>query len=402
MTKKSVRRSARFMGPGILLKTTPLLSPGSLRRRLWAILAMYGCVFFIAPINSWEPREVQDADGNSTRVEIYLSPETYTIGGLGGFLGFCLAGLWISGLAAYLSDGGRDLAFHWGKRFPRGDTRKIRLVTQISTFCFVLYMLLYILIASGTYGVISSRPRLPNVPVSWWIYWVFSKIAPGFVFATTTCAVVMIIGPVFTIVTQSQVETAWVSIAAVRDAILEPDGGEGRDLALKVDAIISRGAVALKRANRYLSRAAGAITASCIIWFLGTNTNTFLRVSSGNSYTHEGESVENFLFGFVLAQLTFAGLPFIILRKCIAPAVAWTRASNTLYGPAVAFAWAEQIPSGFAIRDLVDGLHLQLDQYGWNFFGVTMTVGLFRAVAGAMVTVIGIVMATVVRSYTLP
>ena len=38
-------------------------------------------------------------------------------------------------------------------------------------------------------------------------------------------SVVMIIGPVFTIVTQSQVETAWVSIAAVRDAILEPDGG---------------------------------------------------------------------------------------------------------------------------------------------------------------------------------
>ena len=80
--------------------------------------------------------------------------------------------------------------------------------------------------------------------------------------------------------------------------------------------------------------------------------------------------------------------------------MAWERSCQSLYQPKNAWALNHFIPKmhGHSIQSFVHGMELHIMDFGWRFFGVQMTMGLFRAVAGAMVTLIGVLAAAIFRS----
>ena len=157
----------------------------------------------------------------------------------------------------------------------------------------------------------------------------------------------------------------------------------------------------MSRPNARLSTAAGALAVSGLIWFSFINAQTFIRLQDTGTLRDETQDDDfTAVIVILLSNGIFAGFPIVILRKSVAPAILWSRLVNRLYDAKVACSWAQRMPAGFSISCLVNGLHLRLDEFAWCFFGVQVSMNLFRGIAGTMATVTGLVLGAVLRTYS--
>ena len=70
-----------------------------------------------------------------------------------------------------------------------------------------------------------------------------------------------------------------------------------------------------------------------------------------------------------------------------------TTVCRTLYEPRNAWVFARRVKGLYSVRDFHHGMELHARDFGWRFFGVQMTVSVFCAISGGMVTLIGVLAA---------
>ena len=365
-------------------------------------------------MNDWKAVEVRNSK-NVTNVVITLDQENITVFALSTLVVFIIfAPQWILGLSNYFSDGGADLVRHW-QMFPRREVQSLARIGNIFIGINIIFAL-FGLFAYPPFLITSWKSIPPQTPVWYYVYFVLMKVL------TFPCAflclfpIVFIIAPMFKLITEAQVivaENTFTNvIAAICDQNVhdisaeyhaketekgEEEGKSAKELPEIISDIVSLQSRRFEKANNYFSKSSASILVACILWFLGSTLDHMLTLINGEALATPSQ-MAFMIMSTILLNSFFVGIPFVILKKCVVPGAKWERLCHSLYEPKIAWNWTKKVNGIYPVHDFVHGMELHVRHFGWKFFGVQMTIGLFRAVAGAMVTLIGVLAASIIRS----
>jgi len=398
----------------LYLRWTSLLrSPHSLIRKIFLCAAGFGYIFFCGPINGWNAVEIKDPVTNLTHVSVSLDTRIDFFGFTVLVLFLLFAPRWINAVSTYLSDGGIDLAQHWS-RFSRHDASRVTSLSRVSNVFLFINVMFALLIFSVFPGAMANNySKIPiGTPAWYYLYWWLIKILPGPCMILCSFPMVFLIAPLFKLITEAQVISVQETFVRIKHAIHMDMGTVDMDrkqeiehkedtllkLTNQISQIVEEEAAWFSKANKEFSRAAASIACNLCLNFLAMNLQSLLKLVAGEPFTEKGGDFVTQLIFNLLLNIFFVGIPLVVLQKCIVPGMAWERLCQSLYQPKNAGAFSKKVNGLYSIQSFVHGMELHVMDFGWRFFGVQMTMGLFRAVAGAMVTLIGVLAAAIFRS----
>ena len=397
----------------LYLRWTSLLrSPHSLIRKLFLYAAGFGYIFFSGTVNGYNAYEIKDPVTNFTHVSVSLDARVDYSAFARTVLFLLFAPRWINAVSTYLSDGGIDLAQHWSK-FPRHDASRVTSLSRVSNvFLFINVMFALFVFAIFPGGMADDYSKIPNGTPGWfYLYWWLIKVLPMPCMMLCSFPIIFLIAPLFKLITEAQVISVQETFIRIKHAIrmdmdmdikqeIEHKEEKLLDLPNQISQIVEEEAAWFSKANKEFSRAAASIACTMLGNFLALNLSLLLQLVAGEPFAkNSAEIVTRAIFTLLLNSF-FVGIPLVVLQKSIVPGMAWERSCQSLYQPKNAWALNHFIPKmhGHSIQSFVHGMELHIMDFGWRFFGVQMTMGLFRAVAGAMVTLIGVLAAAIFRS----
>ena len=298
----------------------------------------------------------------------------------------------------YFADGGTDFASHVVRSRYTNQTVRLCLL-RLSVPMVALWLAFFILVVIFSLGSVVQKLSLSTsfeVP-SWYNVYAVLEFTSSLGLMASMPGIIFPVPTYFYIITQSAVENVRLVRAALESIIMQGNVHQDDDetaIADKIAVTLKRHGSAMRYVNARFAYVSGWACVACIVWFVVVNYNMFRKVlwNEGNGYT----------FYFYALLISFmAGIPLSIFSMCTWPSseferliVEWIHEPDVLRRLALrAFPRAGELT--LFVRGVKD---YQSGRFSLKIFGVVMTRRLYVTASSAMLSVVGLGVATFLRN----